>query len=195
MERVIGAVLLTMFLSLADTALADAAGGEDSVGPKACGALQQDTVPQSLRSAEFILAHIEFIPPQEQAYMEKESSAANLGPDSGSRYEFVTRRPSYPAWRLQISLRDLIKALKSIDEMSPGENADVHRAKYAAFALVSLAQTRVAFAEYARVDRARTRPVLDDATRRVASVSLSKMAQALAWFVGCNVDVLESQKK
>jgi hypothetical protein len=195
MGRVIGAMLLTMFLSLADTALADAAGEDDSVGPKACGALQQETVPQSLRSAEFIVEHIEFIPPQEQAYMEKESSAANLGPDIGSRYEFVTRRPSYPAWRLQISLRDLIKALKSIDEMSPGENADAHRAKYAAFALVSLAQTRVAFAEYARVDRTRTRPVLDDATRRVASVSLSKMAQALAWFVGCNVDVLESQKK
>jgi hypothetical protein len=195
MGRVIGAMVLTMFLSLADTALADAAGGDDSVGPKACGALQQETVPQSLRSAEFIVEHIEFIPPQEQAYMEKESSAANLGPDIGSRYEFVTRRPSYPAWRLKISLRDLIKALKSIDEMSPGENADAHRAKHAAFALVSLAQTRVAFAEYARVDRTRTRPVLDDATRRVASVSLSKMAQALAWFVGCNVDVLESQKK
>jgi len=195
MGRVIGAMLLTMFLSLADTALADAAGGDDSVGPKACGALQQETVPQSLRSAEFIVEHIEFIPPQEQAYMEKESSAANLGPDIGTRYEFVTRRPSYPAWRLQISLRDLIKALKSIDEMSPGENADAHRAKYAAFALVSLAQTRVAFAEYARVDKMRTKPVLDDATRRVASVSLSKMAQALAWFVGCNVDVLESQKK
>jgi hypothetical protein len=188
-------MLLTMFLSLADTALADAAGGDDGVGPKACGALQQETVPQSLRSAEFIVAHIEFIPPQEQAYMEKESSAANLGPDIGRRYEFVTRRPSYPAWRLQISLRDLIQALKSIDEMSSGENADAHRAKYAAFALVSLAQTRVAFAEYARVDRTRTRPVLDDATRRVGSVSLSKMAQALAWFVGCNVDVLESQKK
>jgi hypothetical protein len=195
MGRVIGAMVLTMFLSLADTALADAAGGDDSVGPKACGALQQETVPQSLRSAEFIVEHIEFIPPQEQAYMEKESSAANLRPDIGSRYEFVTRRPSYPAWRLKISLRDLIKALKSIDEMSPGENADAHRAKHAAFALVSLAQTRVAFAEYARVDRTRTRPVLDDATRRVASVSLSKMAQALAWFVGCNVDVLESQKK
>src|ERR1700688_2753917 len=195
MGRVIGAMLLTMFLSLADTALADAAGGDDSVGPKACGALQQETVPQSLRSAEFIVEHIEFIPPQEQAYMEKESSAANLGPDIGSRYEFVTRRPSYSAWRLQISLRDLIKALKSIDEMSPGENADAHRAKYAAFALVSLAQTRVAFAEYARVDKMRTKPVLDDATRRVASVSLSKMAQALAWFVGCDVDVLGSQKK
>ena len=195
MGRVIGAMLLTMFLSLADTALADAAGGDDSVGPKACGALQQETVPQSLRSAEFIVEHIEFIPPQEQAYMEKESSAANLGPDIGSRYEFVTRRPSYPAWRLQISLRDLIKALKSIDEMSPGENADAHRAKYAAFALVSLAQTRVAFAEYARVDKMRTKPVLDDATRRVASVSLSKMAQALAWFVGCNVGALEAQKK
>jgi hypothetical protein len=195
MGRVIGAMLLTMFLSLADTALADAAGEDDSVGPKACGALQQETVPQSLRSAEFIVEHIEFIPPQEQAYMEKESSAANLGPDIGSRYEFVTRRPSYPAWRLQISLRDLIKALKSIDEMSPGENADAHRAKYAAFALVSLAQTRVAFAEYARVDKMRTKPVLDDATRRVASVSLSKMAQALAWFVGCYVDVLATQKK
>ena len=195
MGRVIGAMLLTMFLSLADTALADAAGGDDSVGPKACGALQQETVPQSLRSAEFIVEHIEFIPPQEQAYMEKESSAANLGPDIGSRYEFVTRRPSYPAWRLQISLRDLIKALKSIDEMSPGENADAHRAKYAAFALVSLAQTRVAFAEYARVDKMRTKPVLDDATRRVASVSLSKMAQALAWFVGCNVVALETQNK
>ena len=108
MGRVIGAMLLTMFLSLADTALADAAGEDDSVGPKACGALQQETVPQSLRSAEFIVEHIEFIPPQEQAYMEKESSAANLGPEIG-RYEFVTRRPSYPAWRLQISLRDLIK--------------------------------------------------------------------------------------
>jgi hypothetical protein len=167
MGRLIGAMLLTTFLSLADTALADAAGGDDSVGPKACGALQQETVPQSLRSAEFIVEHIEFIPPQEQTYMEQESSAANLGPDIGSRYEFVTRRPSYPAWRLKISLRDLIKALKSIDEMSPGENADAHRAKYAAFALVSLAQTRVAFAEYARVDRTRTRPVLDDATRRV----------------------------
>ena len=46
MGRVIGAMLLTMFLSLADTALADAAGGDDSVGPKACGALQQETVPQ-----------------------------------------------------------------------------------------------------------------------------------------------------
>jgi hypothetical protein len=195
MGRVIGAMVLTMFLSLAHTALADATGGDDSVGPKACGALQQETVPQSLRSAEFIVEHIEFIPPQEQAYMEKESSAANLGPDIGSRYEFVTRRPSYPAWRLKISLRDLMKALKSIDEMSPGKNADAHRAKHAAFALVSLAQTRVAFAEYARVDRTRTRPVLDDATHRVASVSLSKMAQALAWFVGCNVDVLESQKK
>jgi hypothetical protein len=195
MGRVIGAMLLTMFLSLADTALADAAGEDDSVGPKACGALQQETVPQSLRSAEFIVEHIEFIPPQEQAYMEKESSAANLGPDIGSRYEFVTRRPSYHAWRLQISLRDLIKALKSIDEMSPGENADAHRAKHAAFALVSLAQTRVAFAEYARVDKMRTKPVLDDATRRVASVSLSKMAQALAWFVGCYVDVLATQKK
>src|SRR5260370_36663533 len=122
MGRVIGAMLLTMFLSVADTALAESAGGDDSVGPKACGALQQETVPQSLRSAEFIVAHIEFIPPQEQAYMEKESSADNLGPDIGRRYECVTRRPSYPAWRLQISLRDLIKALKSIDEMSPGEN-------------------------------------------------------------------------
>lgn len=108
MGRLIGAMLLTTFLSLADTTLADAAGGGDSVGPKACGSLQQETIPQSLRSAEFIVEHIEFIPPQEEAYMEKESSAANLGPDIGSRYDFVTRRPSYPAWRLQTSLRDLI---------------------------------------------------------------------------------------
>jgi hypothetical protein len=50
-------------------------------------------------------------------------------------------------------LRKLDESLKSIDETSPGEDADAYRAKSAAFALVSLAQTNVAFAEYVRVDK------------------------------------------
>ncbi|MDB5786961.1 MAG: hypothetical protein JWQ50_6876, partial [Caballeronia mineralivorans] len=46
-----------------------------------------------------------------------------------------------------------------------------------------------------RVDKMRTAPLLDDATLRVASVSLTNMAPALAWFVGCNVDGLGTRKK
>ena len=75
MERVIGAVLLTIFLSLADSALAGTPGQEESVGPQTCGAFQRDTVPQSIRSAEFIDEHIESVPPQEQVYLQTESSA------------------------------------------------------------------------------------------------------------------------
>jgi hypothetical protein len=107
----------------------------------------------------------------------------------------MMRRPLYPAWHLHNSLRRLIQSLKSIDETSPGANADAYRAKSAAFALVSLAQTSVAFAEYVRVDKIRTAPVLDDATLQVASVSLTNMAPALAWFVGCNVDALGTRKR
>ena len=69
---------------------------------------------------------------------------------------------------------------QSIDDPPPGENASAHGAKSAAFALASLTQTSVAFAEYVRVDKTRAAPVLDDATLRVASVSLAKMALALA---------------
>ena len=58
MERVIKAVLLTIFLWLADSALAGTAEQEESVGPQACGAFQRDTVPQSIRSAEFIDEHM-----------------------------------------------------------------------------------------------------------------------------------------
>jgi len=195
MERVIKAVLLTIFLSLADSALAGTPGSEESVGPQACGALQRDTVPQSIRSAEFIDDHIESVPPQEQVYLQTESSAIEFGPDTGSRFVFLMRRPSYPAWRLHNSLRKLVQSLNSIDETPPGEDADAYRAKSAAFALVSLAQTNVAFAEYVRVDKMRTAPLLDDATLRVASVSLTNMAPALAWFVGCNVDGLGTRKK
>ena len=47
-------------------------------------------------------------------------------------------------------------------------------------------QTRVAFAEYARVDKMRTKPVLDDASGRVASVSLLDDAKStFASFIGC----------
>lgn len=49
--------------------------------------------------------------------------------------------------------------------------------------------------QYLRVDAMRTAPVLDDATRRVASVSLAQMAPALAWFISCNVDALGVRKK
>ena len=188
-------MLLTIFLSLADSALAGTPGQEESVGPQTCGAFQRDTVPQSIRSAEFIDEHIESVPPQEQVYLQTESSAIEFGPDTGSRFVFLMRRPSYPAWRLHNSLRKLVQSLKSIDETSPGANADAYRAKSAAFALVSLAQTSVAFAEYVRVDKMRTAPVLDDATLQVASVSLTNMAPALAWFVGCNVDTLGTRKK
>src|SRR5258708_23164748 len=101
MERVIKAVLLTIFLSLADSALAGTPGREESVGPQACGALQRDTVPQSIRSAEFIDEHIEAVPPQEQVDLQTESSAIEFGPDTESRFVFLMRRPSYPAWRRQ----------------------------------------------------------------------------------------------
>jgi hypothetical protein len=195
MERVIWAVLLAIFLSLADSALADAPGREESVGPQTCGAFQRDTVPQGIRSAQFINDHIESVPPQEQVYLQTESSAMELGPDTGSRFVFLMRRPSFPAWRLHNSLQKLFQSLQSIDETPPGENADAYRAKSAAFALVSLAQTSVAFAEYVRVDKMRTAPVLDDVTLRVASASLTNMAPALAWFVGCNVDALGTRKK
>jgi hypothetical protein len=194
MEKEIGAVLLTIFLWLADSAWAGTPAQEESVGPQACGAFQRDTVPQSIRSAEFIDEHIESVPPQEQVYLQTESSAIEFGPDTGSRFVFLMRR-LYPAWRLHNSLRKLVQSLKSIDETSPGEDADAYRAKSAAFALVSLAQTNVAFAEYVRVDKMRTAPLLDDATLRVASVSLTNMAPALAWFVGCNVDGLGTRKK
>jgi hypothetical protein len=195
MERVIEAVLLTIFLSLADSALAGTPGSEDSVGPQACGAFQRDTVQQGLRTAQFINDHIESVPPQEQVYLQTESSAMELGPDTGSRFGFLMRRPSYPAWHLHNSLRKLFQSLQSIDEAPPGENADAYRAKSAAFALVSLAQTSVAFADYVRVDKMRTAPVLDDVTLRLASVSLANMAPALAWFVGCNVDGQGARKK
>jgi hypothetical protein len=195
MERVIGAVLLRIFLWLADSALADTPGQEESIGPQACGAFQRDTVPHSIRSAEFIDEHIESVPPQEQVYLQTESSTIEFGPDTGNRFVFLMRRPSYPAWRLHNSLRKLVQSLKSIDETSPSKDADAYRAKSAAFALVSLAQTNVAFAEYVRVDKMRTAPLLDDATLRVASVSLTNMASALAWFVGCNVDELGTRKK
>jgi len=190
-------VLLTIFLSLADSALVSTPGGEESIGPQACGAFQRDTVPQSIRSAEFIDEHIESVPPQEQVYlqMRTESSAIELGPGTGSRFVFLMRRPSYAAWSLYNSLRRLVQSLKSIDETSPGADADAYRAKSAAFALVSLVQTSVAFAEYVRVDKMRTAPVLDDATLKVASVSLTNMAPALALFVGCNVNALGTRKK
>jgi len=194
-ERVIGAVLLRIFLWLADSALADTPGQEESIGPQACGAFQRDTVPHSIRSAEFIDEHIESVPPQEQVYLQTESSVIEFGPDTGNRFVFLMRRPSFPAWRLHNSLQKLVQSLKSIDETSPGEDADAYRAKSAAFALVSLAQTNVAFAEYVRVDKMRTAPLLDDATLRVASVSLTNMASALALFVGCNVDELGTRKK
>jgi len=195
MESVIKTVLLTICLSLADSALAGTPGSEDSVGPQACGAFQRDTVPQSIRSAEFIDEHIESVPPQEQVYLQTESSVIEFGPETGSHFVFLMRRPSFPAWRLHNSLQKLVQSLKSIDETSPGEDADAYRAKSAAFALVSLAQTNVAFAEYVRVDKMRTAPLLDDATLRVASVSLTNMASALALFVGCNVDELGTRKK
>jgi hypothetical protein len=195
MESVIKTVLLTICLSLADSALAGTPGSEDSVGPQACGAFQRDTVPQSIRSAQFINDHIESVPPQEQVYLQTESSAMELGLHTGSRFVFLMRRPSYPAWHLHNSLRRLFQSLQSIDETPTGENADAYRAKSAAFALVSLAQTSVAFAEYVRADKMRTAPILDDATLRVASVSLINMAPALAWFVGCNVDALGTRKK
>jgi hypothetical protein len=195
MEKVIGAALLTIFLWLADSALARTPAQEESVGPQACGAFQRDTVPQSIRSAEFIDEHIESVPPQEQMYLQTESSAIEFGPDTGSRFVFLMRRPSFPAWRLHNSLQKLVQSLQSIDETSADEEADAYRAKSAAFALVSLAQTNVAFAEYVRVDKMRTAPLLDDATLRVASVSLTNMAPALAWFVGCNVDGLGTRKR
>jgi hypothetical protein len=195
MERVIKAVLLTIFLSLADSALAGTPGREESVGLQACGAFQRETVPQSIRSAEFIDEHIESVPPQEQVYLQTKSSAIELVPDTGSRFVFLMRRPSFPAWRLHNSLQKLVQSLQSIDETSADEDADAYRAKSAAFALVSLARTSVAFAEYVRVDKMRTAPVLDDATLQVASVSLTNMAPALAWFVGCNVDALGTRKK
>jgi hypothetical protein len=195
MEKVIGAALLTIFLWLADSALARTPAQEESVGPQACGAFQRDTVPQSIRSAEFIDEHIESVPPQEQMYLQTESSAIEFGPDTGSRFVFLMRRPSFPAWRLHNSLQKLVQSLQSIDETSADEEADAYRAKSAAFALVSLAQTNVAFSEYVRVDKMRTAPLLDDATLRVASVSLTNMAPALAWFVGCNVDGLGTRKR
>jgi hypothetical protein len=51
MERVIGAVLLAIFLSLAESALAGTPGQEESVALQTCGAFQRDTVPQSICSA------------------------------------------------------------------------------------------------------------------------------------------------
>ena len=136
MERVIGAVLLTIFLWLADSALAGTPGQEESVGPQACGGFQRDTVPQSIRSAEFIDEHMELVPRQEQVYLQTESSAIQLGPDTGSRFVFMMRRASYPAWHLHNSLRRLVQSLKSIDDTSPGADADAYRAKSAAFVLV-----------------------------------------------------------
>jgi hypothetical protein len=67
-------VLLTIFLSLADNALAGTPGSEDSVGPQACGAFQRDTVPQSIRSAQFIDEHIESVPPQEGVFANEKLS-------------------------------------------------------------------------------------------------------------------------
>ncbi|MGV7240921.1 hypothetical protein [Caballeronia sp. M23-90] len=194
MESVIGGMPLAMFFFLAGSALACAPDKGESVGQEKCVAFQRDTVPQSLRTAQFIDDHIELVPASEEVYLERESAVVALGRDSGKRFLFLARRPSYPAWRLRNSLRDLVKALKLIDETSPGQNVDAQRAKSAAFAIVSLAQTRVDFAEYVRMDKLRTAPVLDDAARRVASVSLAQMAPALAWFIGCNVDVLGGPK-
>ncbi|SEB96597.1 hypothetical protein SAMN02787142_0639 [Burkholderia sp. WP9] len=152
MATVIGRVLLTILLLLADTALAGAPGRDDSNGPQKCVAFQRDTVPQSLRTTQFIDDHIELIPALEEVYLQSESAAIALGRDTGKRFLFLARRPSYPAWRLRNSMRDLAKLLKSIDETSPSENADAHRAKSAAFALVSLAQTNVDFAAYLSID-------------------------------------------
>ena len=195
MRGVIGGMLLTIFLFLADSALAGAPEQDESVGHEKCEAFQRDTVPQSLRTAQFIEDHIELVPALEEVYLESESAIIALGRDSGKRFLFLARRPSYPAWRLRNSLRDLVKSLKTIDETSPNQNVDAQRAKSAAFALVSLTQTRVDFAEYVRMDKLRTAPVLDDAARRVASVSLAQMAPALAWYIGCNVDVLGGPNK
>lgn len=195
MKRVIGGLLLMIFLLLANATLAGPSEQDESVGPRKCTAFQQDTVPQSLRTAQFIDEHIELVPALEEVYLQSESAAISLERESGKRFLFLARRSSYPVWRLRNSLLDLVKSLKSIDETSPNENADAHRAKSAAFALVSLAQTSVDFAEYVRVDKMRTTPVLDDATRGVASVSLAQMAPALAWFIGCNVDALGPGKK
>src|SRR5260370_6746542 len=108
MERVIKAVLLTIFLWLADSALAGTAEQEESVGPQACGALQRDTVPQSIRSAEFIDEHIEAVPPQEQVYLQTESSAIELRPDTRSRFVFFMRPPSYPSLVPHNSFRPLV---------------------------------------------------------------------------------------
>ena len=114
----------------------------------------------------------------EDAFCEPSSDAVMR--DKGVRRPVQCRTSDEAAWRLHNSLRELIQSLKSIDDPPPGENASAQRAKSAAFALVSLTLTSVAFAEYVRVDKTRAAPVLDDATLRVASVSLAKMAPALA---------------
>jgi hypothetical protein len=71
MERAIGAVLLAIFLSLAESALAGTPGQEESVALQTCGAFQRDTVPQSICIAEFIDEHVESVPPQEQMYCKR----------------------------------------------------------------------------------------------------------------------------
>ncbi|CAN7700236.1 hypothetical protein LJR029_003992 [Caballeronia sp. LjRoot29] len=194
MDRLFWTILATLFLIQADNALS-APERDDQTGRQACSALQRDTVAQSLRSIEFIDAHIESVSPQEQADLESESSILNLGASKDGRYQFVTQRQSYPAWRLHRSLHQLAQSLISIDEPATTELDGVHRVKSAAFALALLPDTSVAFAEYARKDKTRTAPILDDATRQVASVSLANIAPALAWFIGCNVDASRAQKK
>ncbi|MGF6871478.1 hypothetical protein [Paraburkholderia sp. MM5477-R1] len=196
MWQLIAGVLLLVFVSC-DTLAAPVAPEEDdtSIGPAKCAEFQRDTVAQSLRSAQFIDEHVEIVPPQEQKYLETGSAASTLSGASRHRFLFVIHHPLYNAWRLHNSLRELIHSLQSIDEPSPGANRDTHRVKKAAFALVSVARTGVLFEAYSREDRARPAPVMDDATFQVASVSLAEMAPALAWFISCTADAMESRKK
>ncbi|WP_166656138.1 hypothetical protein [Paraburkholderia sp. BL10I2N1] len=196
MWQLIAGVLLLVFVSC-DTFAAPVAPEEDdtSIGPAKCAEFQRDTVAQSVRSAQFIDEHVEIVPPQEQKYLETGSAASTLSGASRHRFLFVIHHPLYNAWRLHNSLRELIHSLQSIDEPSPGANPDTHRVKKAAFALVSVARTGVLFEAYSREDRARPAPVMDDATFQVASVSLAEMAPALAWFISCTADAMESRKK
>jgi hypothetical protein len=194
MYKVSGVMLATIFL-LQSHNVSSAPKRDDGGRGQACSALQRDTVAQSLRSVQFIDAHIESVSPQEQAYLISQTSNLALGPSINSRYRFVTLRPSYSAWRLHNSLQQLVQSLTSIDVPSTVELDGAHRARSAAFALALLPTASVAFAEYARNDKMPSSPILDDATLQVASVSLANIAPALAWFIGCNVDASGAQKK
>jgi len=111
---------------------------------------------------------------------------------------FLMRRPSFPAWRLHNSLQKLVSRSNRLMRRSAGEDADAISARSQhAFARRFIGPNKRRIRRYVRVDKMRTARLLDDATLRVASVSLTTWRRRSRIVPsGCNVEWgLEERKR